>query len=207
MAKEYARLELLEPIPAKGGKEAHELVVYRPTCRQLTDVFDTADSQVQRLERFTNSCCRALNGAAEPLEFAFGDLNAADGADLSSIISAFADDARESKPEIIGDGIKEPLVYTLHTPIKMTAKEDSEFVTQLMFEARRVRDISDYLDATGATKEFHAFMRAFAKPIGISIPIMTDIVIDAIDFLDYLVIRDQIMGKFVNARRRWKRAS
>ena len=67
--------------------------------------------------------------------------------------------------------------------------------------------ISDFLDARGETKEFHAFMRAFAKPLGVNMSVMSDILIDALDFLDYLVIRRQIMGKLVFARRRWKRAS
>lgn len=207
MIKEYARLDLLQPISAKDGKEAHSLVVYRPTCRQLTDVFDTAETSVQRLERFSGACVRALNGSDEPLEFAFGELNAADGAEIGSVISAFAEDAQEHDPDTIGDGFAEPLIYTLNTPIRMSLKEDSEVVTQIMFEARKVRDISEYLDATGATKEFHAFMRAFGKPMGLKIPLMTDIVIDALDYLDYLVIRDKVMPRFVNARKRWKRAS
>jgi len=208
MATEYARLDLLEPIPTKGGgPEAHKVVIYRPTARQLTEVFDSGEKAVARLELFSNNCCRALNGTDQPLDFVFGDLNAADGAEIGSMIAALAEDARECTPDIMGDGFQEPLVYTLQRPIKMTLKEDGERVTQLVFEARRVRDIGEYLDATGAGREFSAFMKAFAKPIGPSVPIMTDILIDAIDFIDYFVIRDQVMGRFVNARRRWKRAS
>jgi hypothetical protein len=207
MAKEYGRLELLQPITAKGGKEAHEVVIYRPTCKQMTEVLDGAENQVERLERFVSKCCRALNGSAEPLEFPFGELNSADGADIGSIVAAMSDDASKVSPEIIGDGITEPLLYTLQTPLKVSPKEDSEVVRQLMFEAKRVRDISDYLDASGATAEFHTFMRAFAKPLGLAMPLMTDILIDALDFLDYLVIRNTIMGKFVNSRKRWKRVS
>jgi len=110
MATEYARLDLLEPIPTKGGgPEAHKVVIYRPTARQLTEVFDSGEKAVARLELFSNNCCRALNGTDQPLDFVFGDLHAADGAEIGSMIAALAEDARECTPDIMGDGFQEPL--------------------------------------------------------------------------------------------------
>jgi len=206
MPKEYARLELLTPITTKSGATANEIIVFRPTCRAMTEVLDTARVGEQ-VQRFVQSCVRALNGSDEPLEFLSSGLNAIDGSELSSIITAMSDEADRVTLEESGDGIIAPLVYTLRHSIKLTPREDSEVVRQLAFVGRKVGDISDFLDARGETREFHAFMRAFAKPLGITTPIMSDILIDAMDFIDYLVIRRQIMGKLVYARRRWKPAS
>jgi hypothetical protein len=204
--KEYARLELVKPVTTKGGVEAHELVVFRPTCRVMTEVLDTPRVGVQ-VERFVASCCRALNGSAEPLEFNSSELNAIDGSELSSVITEMSEEADRVTLEESGDGITSPLVYTLQTPIKLTPRDDAEVMRQIAFEGRRVGDISEFLDARGETKEFHSFMRAFGKPMGVSVQVMSDILIDALDFLDYLVIRRQIMGKLVVGRRKWKRVS
>src|SRR5262245_27710810 len=206
MAQEYARLELLTPVTAKGGAEAHEIIVYRPSCRAMTEVLDTA-RVMDQVTRSVSTSCRGLNGGGEPLEFAATELNAIDGSELSSIITAMSDEADRVTLDDTGDGITEPMVYTLRHPVRLTPREDSEVVHQISFQGQKVKDISDFLDARGETREFHSFMRAFGKPLGLRIPLMTDILIDALDFLDYLVIRRQIMGKLVFARRRWKPAS
>src|SRR5262249_26818505 len=106
-----------------------------------------------------------------------------------------------------GDGVTSPIIYTLQRPVKLTPTDDGEVVSQFEFLSRSVGDISEFLDARGETREFHTFMRTFGKPLGVRIPIMTDILINAIDFLDYLVSRRQIMGKFITSRNRWKKAS
>lgn len=205
--QEYARLELIKPITVKSGGESKEIVVFRPTCRMMTEVLDTPRVNIQ-VERFVGSCVRAVNGGTEPVEFAAAELNAIDGSELSSILNEMSEEAdRVNIDDSGGDGIMSPLVYTLQRPIKLTPKDDGEILHQLSFEGRRVGDISDFLDARGETKEFHAFMRAFAKPMGVTLKMLTDNLIDAMDFIDYLVIRRQIMGKLVFARRRWKRAS
>ena len=59
----------------------------------------------------------------------------------------------------------------------------------------------------GETREFHTFMKTFGKPLGLRFPLMSDALINALDFLDYLVIRRQVLPKFVTSRSRWKRAS
>lgn len=207
MPQEYARLELVKPISVKDGGTSREIVVFRPTCRMMTEVLDTPRVNVQ-VERFVTSCVRAINGGTEPVEFNAAELNAIDGSELSSILNEMSDEADKVNLDgETGDGITEALVYTLQRPIKLSPKEDAETLHQLAFEGRRVGDISDFLDARGETREFHAFMRAFARPMGVSLKIMTDNLIDAMDFLDYLVIRRAIMGKLVFARRRWKKAS
>lgn len=207
MAQEYARLTLLQPIKAQNdGPELHDLVIFRPTCRAMTDTLDSTRVQVQ-VERFVQHAVRGLNGTGEPLKFPATDLNAIDGSELASVLAEMSEDADRVTLPASGDGISEPLVYTLQHPIKMTAADDSPMLRQIEFQGRRVAEISEYLDARGETAEFHSFMRAFAKPLGVSPAIITDVLIDALDFIDYLVIRRQIMGKLVNARRRWKRAS
>lgn len=204
--EEYGRLELLQPIPLDNGAEAHEIVIYRPSCRAMTETLDTMRLNVQ-IERFVEGCCKALNGTGEPLAFKGRELSSIDGSELASVITAMSEDADAVILEESGDGITAPLVYTLQRPITMSPGENGETVHQFEFMARRVADISEFLDARGETREFHTFMRTFGKPLGLRIPIMTDALINALDFLDYLVIRRQIMGKFINSRNRWKRAS
>ena len=204
--QEYGRLELLAPIGLQNGAQAHEIIIYRPTCRAMTEVLDTPRLGVQ-IERFVEACCRALNGTGEPMEFNGRELSSIDGSELASVITSMSDDADSVIIEESGDGITAPMVYTLQRPIKLTQDEDGETVHQFAFEARRVAEISEFLDARGETREFHTFMRTFGKPLGIRIPIMTDVLINALDFLDYLVIRRQILPKFISSRNRWKKAS
>jgi hypothetical protein len=207
MPTEYARLQLLQEVTTKNGVQAHDLIVYRPTCRGMTDVFDAADLRIQ-IEKFVRHACRAVNGSDAPLEFEASELNLADSADIGNIITTMSEEADEINIEESGDGISAPVIYTLKYPISLS-KDSGEVLHQLSFEAKRLKDISEYLDATrpgvGETKEFHAFMRAFAKPMGITVPVMSDAIIDALDFVDYIVIRRKIMGKFTAPRRRWKR--
>ena len=206
MAQEIARLELQQEIVAKNGVSAHEIVVYRPTCRGMTEVLDQPFLPEQ-VERFVKHACRAVNGGAEPLEFEYKELDYADAQELGQFLVSLSDEADEVSFEENGDGVSSPLIYTLRRPV--TLSKDGEVLHQIAFEARRIKDISDYLDAqrSGETKEFHAFMRVFGKPLGISVPVMSDAIIDAMDYLDYIVIRRKIMGKFTLARKRWKRSS
>lgn len=203
--QEYGRLELLAPISLENGAEAHEVVIYRPTCRTMTEVLDTPRLHVQ-IERFVNACCRAVNGTGEALAFSGKELSSIDGAELATVITSMSEDADNVVIEDSGgDGITSPMVYTLQRPINMVGSDET--IHQIAFEARRVREIAEFLDATGETRQFHTFMRTFGKPLGVKIPVMSDAVINALDFLDYLVIRRQIMGKFTTSRGRWKKAS
>ena len=208
MPQEYARLQLLQEITAKNGASAHEIIVFRPTCRNMTDVFDAPDLRHQ-IEKFVRHTCRAVNGGAEPLEFEATELNLSDSAEIGQILNTMSDEADDIDVDEGGDGVAQPIIYTLKHPITMT--KDGETLRQLSFEAKRLKDISEYLDSArpgqGETKEFHAFMKAFAKPVGINISMMLDAVIDALDFVDYIVIRRKIMGKFTAPRRRWKRST
>lgn len=205
--EEFGRLDLLMPVPLPNGGEGHTLVIYRPTCKTMTEVLDTIQLTVQ-IERFANACCKVLNGSGEPQEFSGTDLSCVDGSDLASVIAAMSSDADNVILEETGDGITAPLIYTLQRPIKLSPQlEDSETLYQFAFEAKRVGEISEFLDARGETKEFHTFMRTFGKPLQLRIPIMTDAIINALDAIDYMVLRRQVLPKFVASRNRWKRAS
>lgn len=204
--EEYGRLELLQPIPLEGGNEAHEIIIFRPSCRAMTEVLDTVKLNVQ-IDRFVEACCRALNGTGEPLTFRGTELSSVDGSELASVIASMSEDADAVQLEDTGDGITQPFVYTLQRPIKLSPGDDGESLYQVAFEARKVSEISEFLDARGETKEFHTFMRTFGKPLGLRVPIMSDAIINALDFLDYLVIRRQVLPKFITSRNRWKKAS
>jgi hypothetical protein len=204
MALEYARLDLLRDIETSTGGRSHQVVVLRPTARDLINVF--AESGVtNQLGIFAGTCCRAINGTGNDLsQFDVKQLDAADGAEIAAVLSAMNTDA-DNMPIGGGDGINEPLVYTLQRPIEL-APPDGDVVKQIQFEARRLGDLSEYLDARGAGNEYYAFMRSFGTLLGTKLP-MTDAICGAIDFLDYLVIRRKIMGKLTASRGRWKRAS
>jgi len=197
---------LLQEISTKSGATAKQIVVMRPTCRQMTDVLDTQRIGVQ-IERFVNACVRAVNGTGDPLEFATDQLNALDGAELSGVIQEMSAEADAVVLEVVGDGVTEPVVYTLQYPITLKRADgaEGETIHQLAFEARKVKEISEFLDAKGETREFQAFMRSFARPLGVTMPVLSESIINALDFIDYLVIRRQIMGRFTFARGRWKK--
>lgn len=199
---EYARLPLLLPIRLPNGSESHEIIIYRPPCNIMTEVLDTVKLNVQ-IERFVSGSCKAMNGTGSPISFDGGELSSVDGAELASIITAMSNDADTVMIDEGGDGITEALLYTLKRPVQM----GEETVRQFEFKARKIGDISEYLDARGETREFHTFMRTFGKPVGLRFPLMSDALINALDFLDYLVIRRQVLPKFVTSRSRWKRAS
>lgn len=205
MALEYARLDLLREIATATGGKSHEIVVLRPAARDLIAVFGEAKVTGQ-LRRFVGSCCRAINGTGKDLsEFSADELDAADGAELAAILGAMSEEADKIEVGNGGDGIFEPLVYNLQHPIEL-APPDGDVIRQVSFEARKLGDLSEYLDARGAGNEFYAFMRSFGTLLGTVLP-MTDSIIGAVDFIDYLVIRRKIMGKLTASRGRWKRTS
>lgn len=205
MALEYARLDLLRDIETESGGKSRELVVMRPSARDLIAVFEQTKVTGQ-LSRFVASCCRAINGTGNDLSgFSAAQLDAADGAEVAAILGAMSEEADKVEIGNGGDGVTEPLVYNLRHPIEL-APPDGDVIRQVQFVARKLGDISEYLDARGAGNEFYAFMRAFGTMLGSNLP-MTDSIIGAFDFLDYLVIRRKIMGKLTASRGRWKRTS
>lgn len=209
--EEWCRLDLLKPVPlSNGGGEGRTLVIYRPGCKLMTEVLDTQQLGVQ-IERFANGCCKALNGSGEPQEFAGADLSCVDGSDVAGIIATISAEADAVLLEDTGgDAVTAPLIYTLQRPINLTPQlDDSETLYQIAFEAKKMSEITEFLDAmnTTETRYFHTFMRTFGKPLQLRIPIMTDAIINALDALDYMVIRRQILPKFIASRNRWKKAS
>ena len=66
MAKEYARLDLLQDVKTAKGP-ARAIVILRPAAGELMDVLD-GDGVRGQIERFVERCCRAeING--ELIEF------------------------------------------------------------------------------------------------------------------------------------------
>jgi hypothetical protein len=136
----------------------------------------------------------------------YNDIN-----ELSGIIFEIYEEAAAAHlPPDTGDGIKTPLVYTLQRPVKIAPGEGAETLTQIAFQAKKMREITDFLDAVplGETAMFRAFMRTWSTPMGVTVPMWSDNLIDAIDYLDALIIRGpQIMGKFTRSQNKWKRTS
>lgn len=208
MATEYAELPLLQPIQTDKG-EADTLIVTRPTSGVMMKTLDAPNAR-QRIATFVEGCCYArVNGDAR-VKFESSSLNAADAGEIASVVSAMSGDADgiEVPDAETADGIGEPIVYTLQFPLHLAKKDDGseEKVLQLEFRARTLGEISRYLDAQGTGAEFREFMRAFGTLLGTRLP-MTDTIIDAFDFIDFLVVRNKIMGKLVRSRGRWKRTS
>lgn len=208
MAEEYARLELAQEVTAGNGVKVNQLVIMRPTCKALMEILDSG-AGAQQVERLVSSSVRGLNGTADLLEINSADILWNDANELLGIIYEMMEDgAAVHLPPETGDGIAEPLVYTLRRPVKLTQQDDAEKLTQVSFMARRVREIGEFLDARGEVAQFRAFMRLFGTPLGLRVPIFSDALIDAIDYLDALVIRGPaIMGKFTRSQRRWKKTS
>lgn len=205
-ADEYGRLDLLKPIDLADGSQAHEIVIYRPPSKVMTEVLDTPLLTTQ-IERFVRGCCMAINGSGDAVAFQGGELCSVDGAELASVIGAMSDEADQVVLEDTGDGVTAPIIYTLQREITMHRGADADVLRQFAFETGKISAVSEFLNARGETKEFHTFMRLFGKPLGLRVPMMTDGIINAIDWLDYLVIRRQIVPKFILSRRRWKPAS
>jgi hypothetical protein len=202
----YARLQLQAPLNI-NGQDMRDVVVYRPNARAMTEVLDTMRTNVQ-VERFVEHVCRLTNGNGTEERFQGSELNCIDSADFSAIIGAMSQDADQVVIDSTGDGITAPIIYTCKSPISMNSLDpNSELVEQFEFVARKVGEISEYLDARGETREFYTFMRVFGKPLGVRIPVMTDALIGALDFIDYLAIRRQIIPRFINSRGKWRKES
>ena len=200
MTLEYARLDLLREVKLDGGKAAHTLVVMRPTAKQFADIA-VGDTVLERFDQFVSQCCKALNGTGEMLDIHAAQLDGVDGGEIADIIQEMRNAADKITATETGDGINEPLVYTLIHPLTLS---DEVKVTQVSFMARRLGEMSEYLDAQTGPDEFPVFMRTFGQLLGTKLP-MTDGIANALDFEDYLVIRRVIMGKLVRSRRRWRR--
>lgn len=203
MALEYARLDLLREVVALNGSKVHTIIVNRPTVREMTEIIDKPKFG-EKLDLFVSSCCRAINGTGEPLEINPAGLDSQDVTELSQAFADMLSDGDAAKEKLTGgDGFSEPLIYNLLRPIKLN---EEVTIRQIKFEARKLGEISEFLDATGERNEFPAFMRAFGQLLGADLP-MTDNMINAIDFIDYLVIKRAVVGKLWKPRGRLKKAS
>lgn len=205
MAVEYARLDLRQEVRIPSGT-SKELVIYRPTCKDLMGIGDSPKA-VDQVKFFANRCCRAVNGG-DTVEFKASELDAADAAELSMLAGSFYTEGRSYElPEESGDGVTSPLFYTLRYPITLTRGEESDpiVIKQIEFQARRLGEISEFLDApAGTSQEFMIFMRSFATLVGVTLPI-TEVLYDAMDYTDYLIIRNKIMGKLARSGGRWRK--
>jgi len=209
MPQEYGRLDLSREIVTSDGGSSREIIMMRPSARTMIDVFNDPRSSAQTA-KLVAACCRAGNGKDELAglpSFDAAQLDASDAAELMAMIASITDEA-DNISIGDGDGVSEPLVYDLRYPIELTRMDNAspEVISQIQFVARKLGDISEFLDAKGGAQEFYAFMRAFGTLLGTKLP-MSESIIGAMDFLDYLVIKGKIMGKLTSARGRWKRTS
>jgi len=206
MPLEYGRLDLAREIDTIDGGKSTEIVFFRPNARAMIDAFNDP-RQSGKTNKIVGACCKAVNGGTDFVGFKVGQLEGADAAELMAMIASITDQADDIAVGS-GDGITEPLVYDLRYPIELARAdgEESETIRQVQFVARKLGDISEFLDSSGGTQEFFAFMRAFATFVGTRLP-MSESIVGAMDFLDYLVIKNKIMGKLTSAQGRWKRTS
>lgn len=201
---DYASLELIAEIKGKDGSTGRDVIVRRPSARDLIAVNDE-EKVADQLAQFVTRCCRLVNGNGKFAEFDSRDLQATDGAEFGSILVAMMREVDRHEPTLIGDGINEPIVYNLKYPVQLAV--DGDTIKQIQFQAKKIGDISDFLDAkAGSGEEFYAFMRSFGELLGTRLP-MSDSMIAAMDFEDYLNIRKYILPKLVNSRSKWKRVS
>lgn len=215
MARQFGRLTLENPVTLPDGTTSKEIVVLRPTAQQMIEMY-IPDSPHAHLTYFIQNCCRAevgSNGSGELKTFNSIDLYQADAAELSSVITALVQDSRAVAAKLVpdmADGVNDPIVYTLAFPLELRKRgpegdEEIETVTQIEFVARKLGDLSEFLDAPWNQK-FYVFMRVFGTLLGVNWP-MSDSIIGSIDCVDYFVIRDSILGKLTAPRGRWKRVS
>jgi hypothetical protein len=207
MAKEYARLDLLQEVSTNSGSKAKEIIIYRPTAKDLSNLFE-APTIKARLERFIGTNVRAINGADTPEEFKAAELSSPDVLEVIDLIGSFSREAdgAPTSDDVGGDGITGPIVYNLLHEIRLSEGEDAQVIRQIQFEAKRLGELSEFLDSSGEAQEFRVFMRLFGTLLGTRLP-MSDSIINAIDFTDYYTIRKKIMGKLVTSQNRWKRTS
>jgi hypothetical protein len=207
MAKEYARLDLLQEVTTNSGSKSHEIVIFRPTAKDLAQLFE-APTIKARLEKFVSTNVRAVNGAdTPPQEFKAGELSSPDVLEVIDLIGSFSREADGAPTsDVIGDGVTAPVVYNLQHEIKLSEGDDAQVIRQIQFEAKRLGELSEFLDTSGEAQEFRVFMRLFGTLLGTRLP-MSDSIINAMDFMDYYTIRKKIMGKLVASQNRWRRTS
>jgi hypothetical protein len=208
--EEYASLELAQEIESKGGGKAKNLVVLRPSGVEMMEVL-SGGTHSQQLKSFVRKLCRVTNGSGKYSEVSNPEeLSALDGAELAEIMVDMSRIGNDVEVFNGGDGISAPITYNLMRPLRLVKQGDDEaedvVISQIQFQAGKMGDLSEFLDAEGARNEFIVFMRRFGTLLGTTLP-MTDGIIAMLDVLDYLVIRKKIMGKFVMGQKRWKRLS
>jgi|SRR5262245_12866693 len=198
-SREYAHLELRQSITTRAGHETRDIVVMRPTTRDMMEILDTKGLMAQT-GRFVERLVRARANGHAPAEFDADQIDTADASELNALLVEMLADG-DGVPVGSGDGINEPITYTLQRPI--TLNDAGDTISQIQFQARRMRDVTDYLDAP-AGQDFLAFMRGFGQLLGTKLP-MSDSIINALDYVDYLTIRRKIVGKLTGPRRKWTR--
>ena len=205
--KEFARLELRQDVKTESGGTSKELVIRRPSAKDLLELADII-KPADQVRYFAKTCCRAVNGG-DTVGFNANELDAADAAELSQLAATiYREGADYELPEEAGNGVTAPIVYTLCTPITLNrGAEDPEpeTIRQIEFQARRLAEISEFLDTrAGSADEFYAFMRTFGHLMGTRLP-MSTVVIQTLDYTDYLIIRSKIMGKLARSGGRWRK--
>jgi hypothetical protein len=209
--KEFARLQLLQEVTTDSGGKSNEIVFYRPSAKDLFASL-SASSASMRIEDFLKINARALNGTDKPEGFRTSELSSGDVVEVIDLMTSLQREADQvTLAKGSGDGVTSPIVYTLQHPINLTPGAagngaGDNVIHQIQFEARKLGELSEFLDASGEAQEFSLFMRLFGTLLGTKLP-MSDSIINALDFVDYYAIRRKIMGKLVQSRERWKKTS
>jgi hypothetical protein len=202
MPEAFAELDLVKPAMTKSGQPVSSVSVRRMLFADFAAIVDE-DDMARRLNLFIARTVRA-GSLADGAEIDPASLNAADAAELIDVLAA---QTAVEAAEVGGDGLDEPIVYTLKHPIKLggTNGEAGAVVGQIEFQARTLGDVAEFLSATGS-QEFRVFMRAFGTILGVEMPI-TDALIGALDIEDVVTIQGSILGKLARSRGRWRKLS
>lgn len=94
-----------------------------------------------------------------------------------------------------GDGVTEPVLMKLGTPIKATSGSEGKEITELEFIARTYGDVEMVLSGTNAMEQTAALIKYVAKPAGmLALPSWA---INAIDIRDGFFIQNEILPRFL----------
>lgn len=149
---------------------------------------------------FVDSSCRASSAISDE-KFDAATLTASDAAEIVAALLEMSQPPEQM--EFDGDGVSHPIVYTLKHPIPLSSDNT---LTQIEFVAKKVGELSSFLNAQGEVESFREFVRSFGTLLGVKMPV-TDSLVDAFDIEDYSIIKAHVMGKLVTARGRLKRVS
>jgi len=139
---------------------------------------------------------RSSDGPATPTD---ADISALPVAVARDIIAAL-DDGQGEAGEILaaGDGVSEPILYKLGTPIRMQdAEGKSRDIIELEFLAKTYGDVEDVLAATDEVSRAVALLSTVATPVGdTSLSVLPGWALDKITTADGVAIMQLVLPNF-----------